>query len=149
MAWTSRITSFAVVLAMGSSTAATGCSKDCTEIGCVERIVVSIPGFDPDLKEVMHVEGCVDGRCSRGEITVRDYLGSRYGPLISMSEESVSIELEGDMEPGDSHLVSLTIQRNGSPPLRIEEDVTLIEQQPNGPGCPSTCALGQIELEDS
>jgi hypothetical protein len=97
----------------------TACQGRCTEIGC--RPGVQIRWKDPNPGKVCILEECVDL-----ELDAEDFL--------DLSDSSGKPE------------VTVTVTRNG---VAESVKVDLKKVMPNGPQCPPSCLIGELDVQSS
>ena len=150
----SRLRAAALFVALVLPTTGMACSRDCTDIGCSDAISLRVSGVELTNRDRFSIEACIDGDCTEGlRITTSDLiLGRGAAPEVLVIPQGgpllyVSLQPPGQLEVGDVHQVSLKFKVDGQPSIQVNEEVTMEASQPNGPGCPSTCALAEVDVD--
>jgi hypothetical protein len=117
------------LLIVGTSLGGGGCSDggDCTDVGCDNRVDVSLVNRVNPAPGATAVRVCAEGECER--ISLRRRAGGASLPVQDRGERDVELELT-------------VVGRNGQTLARDVQTVALEKHQPNGPDCGPTCHSG-------
>lgn len=121
-----------------------GCTKMCTEIGCVNGVTIDLANeFTVDLLPI-EVTVCADDVCNTDTVDVAqvapDQASFGIGPALQLTsdrERDVNVSLKVHSLATDQDLINATgVGR-------------LHRSQPNGPGCGETCFGTTFHLDES
>jgi hypothetical protein len=123
-----------------------GCSsKSCTEMGCIDGVEVRFTTALDAAQEIsLVVQADAESiSCTYSETPASDTC-SPAGIWIQASGGSVTGFILYQSYPQE---LTITLSHGGTIPTSTTVSPKYVEQQPNGPDCPSTCQNAVVELE--
>lgn len=139
--------------AVGLAASLSACSSGtaCTEAGCGSQITFQVE-YELEAGESYLVEACVDDYCRTQTLEVPE---DRDGALPVTEADGFGLQTERDIiylalpderDWGGTRVATLTVRDiEGRVVSELEGDADFERFQPNGPNCPPTCWLAEVD----